>query len=280
MQKYSQAEYFSYIFSICVLVATGWILGHDDHLIIKYWYALIMSLLLIIRIPDFKRKKYHHFLSELCYFVNLSAIYFMIMDFDLKPIYPYLHGPLLLYAIMSGDAFIPHDLPKTTSFALHSFGTIVTRHLYHNQDSLLTLNELTTGAFIHYLTICVGIYFIWFLPYSCYVFWYKGKSLTMIKYTLKLKEDDSVTFLTKVSYLLRHMILTTISISIGIFLMHTEQMDNFMCVMQLCSGIIQGSYYYANGKKLKFASFVKSCFSKKKTENVSNSSPHKTEKKD
>jgi hypothetical protein len=257
MQKYSQTEYFSYIFSICILVTTGWILGHDNDLLIKYWYTIIMSLLLVIRIPDFKKRKYHHFLSELCYFVNLSAIYFMLMELDIKSIYPYLHGPLLLYAIFSGDAFIPHDLSKTTSFALHSFGTIVTRHLYWKSDKILTLNDLTTDTFIHYLKICIGIYLMWFLPYSCYVFCYKGKSLTMIKYTLKLKEEDSVKFIVKVSYLLKHMTMTIFSISIGILLMHWYQLDNFMCGMQILSGIIQGSYYYRYSKKLKFINLVK-----------------------
>ena len=271
MQKYSQVEYFSYIFSICILVITGWMLGHNDDLLLKYWYAIIMSLLLIMRIPDFKRKKYHHFFSELCYFVNLAAIYFMLMDLDLKPIYPYLHGPLLMYAIFSGDAFIPHDLPKTTSFALHSFGTAVTRHLYRNGNEILSLNDLTIESFLHYLKICTGIYFLWFVPYSCYVFWYKGKSLTMIKYSLKLKENDNVTFMTKVSYLFKHMMLTISSISIGIILMYWYELDNFMCGMQVCCGIIQGSYYYARGKKLRFINFIKECVGKNNqivTENI------------
>ena len=188
------------------------------------------------------------------------------MDLDVKPIYPYLHGPLLFYAIFSGDAFIPHDLPKTTSFALHSFGTIVTRHLYWNGSEILTLNNLTIDSYLHYLKICSGIYFLWFIPYSCYVFWYKGKSLTMIKYTLKLKEDDKVTFIIKISYLFKHMILTIFAISIGIILMHWYELDNFMCGMQLCSGIIQGSYYYATGKKFKFMNFIKECFTKNTNE--------------
>ena len=41
MQLYSQIEYFSYIFSICVLVTTGWIFGYNNDSLLKYWYALI-----------------------------------------------------------------------------------------------------------------------------------------------------------------------------------------------------------------------------------------------
>lgn len=263
MQIYSQVEYFSYMFSIGALVITGWILGYNDNSLLKYWYAFIMSLLLVIRIPDFNKKKYHHFFSEMCYFVNLLAIYFLLMDYDVKPIYPYLHGPLLLYAIASGDAFIPHELSKTTSFALHSFGTIVTRKLYWNGLKVLSFNELSLDSYSYYLKICIGIYFIWFIPYSSYVFWYKGKSLTMIKYTLKLNEDDHVSVITKIIYLLKHMIVTIMAISIGIILMHCNFLDNIMCALQVCSGIIQGSYYYySGGKKLKIIKFIKYYFEK------------------
>ena len=257
MRVYTQVEYFSYMFSICALVATGWMLGYNDHQMLKYWYSFIMAILLIIRISDFKKKKYHHFFSEMCYFVNILAMYFFLADYDIKPIYPYLHGPLLLYAIVSGDAFIPHDLSKTTSFALHSFGTIVSRRLYWNGVNTLSLSVLTLESYSYYLKICMSIYFIWFIPYSCYVFWYKGKSLTMIKYTLKLKEEDYVSFLTKIIYLLKHMIVTAISISLGIILMHCNLLDNIMCGLQLCSGIVQGSYYYSNGKKLKIIDLMK-----------------------
>ena len=257
MQIYTQLEYFSYMFSICALVATGWLLGNNDHLLLKYWYAFIMSLLMVMRIPDFKQKKYHHFLSEMCYFVNLLAIYFLLMDYDLKPIYPYLHGPLLLYAIASGDAFIPHDLSKTTSFALHTFGTIVTRRLYWNGLDNLSSNDLSFYSYYAYLKICMGIYFA-----------YKGKSLTMIKYILKLKDEENVRSITKITYLLKHMILTICSISFGIGLMHWKTIDNIMCTLQLCSGIVQGSYYYSYGKKLKIFYLIKEYFNEKNKDNL------------
>jgi hypothetical protein len=271
MLAHSQIEYFSYILSICLLISSGWVFGHNDDLILKYWYAFVMGTLLILRISDFKKKKYHHFFSELCYFVNLLAIYFLLMDIDFKPIYPYLHGPLLLYAIFSGDAFIPHDLSKTTSFALHSFGTIVTRHLYWNNPEILSFNDFTFSSYLHYLKLCAGIYLIWFIPYSSYVFYYRGKSLTMIKYTLKLKEEDNLSTRIKISYLLKHMIVTMYSISFGVLLMHSYFLDNFMCGIQLCCGIIQGSYYYANGKKLKFINLIKNLYDSK----FSKSSQHK-----
>lgn len=268
MLVYTQLEYFSYMFSICGLVATGWLLGNNNHLLLKYWYSFIMGILLIMRIPDFKQKKYHHFFSEMCYFVNILAIYFLLMNLDLKPIYPYLHGPLLLYAIVSGDAFIPHDLSKTTSFALHSFGTIVTRRLYWNGSNTLSLDNLSLDSYYYYLSICMVIYFLWFIPYSCYVFCYRGKSLTMIKYTLKLKEEDYVSLITKIIYLLIHMIVTSGAISVGIILMHSNTLDNIMCGVQLASGIVQGSYYYSNGKKLKIIDLVKNHFSNQTNENL------------
>lgn len=262
MTTFTQLEYFSYIFSLILLLATGWLLGFNDHIILKYWFTFVMSILLLIRIPDFKHRKYQHFFYELCYFVNIYAMYILLMDKDIKIVYPYLHGPLLLYAIVSADAFIPHDLYRTTSFALHTFGTIVSRRLYWWGTSYA--GALTVSSFMHYFKASSLIYLCWFIPYSIYVITYNGKELTMIRYILKLKRDDSISINTRILYLFKHMTLTALTISFGILLMHYNTLDNIMCSIQVLSGIIQGSYYYySNGKKLKFIILVKTYFQNK-----------------
>jgi hypothetical protein len=263
MEIDKQKAYFSYIFTLSILVSTGWILGNNNEKVIKYWYCVIMSLLLIIRIPDFRNKKYHHFFSEMCYFVNLLTIYFLLFNFDIKPIYPYLHGPLLFYAIFSGDAFVPNDLTKTTSFALHSFGTIISRHIYWNGNNTYNLDDFNMYSYFYYIKTCMSIYLMWFIPYSFYVLWYKGKSLTMIKYTLKLKLDEEVKLFTKISYLIKHLIITLIIINMGIVSLYCYELNIFICALQLISGIIQGSHFSITGKKLKFINVINTFLLKK-----------------
>ena len=147
--KYSQNEYFSYIFLIFISLTTAWLLGNNSSLL-RLWYSVVMTILLCARSYDFRQKKYHHFLSEFCYYINFITIWYLLKNYDIKKIYPYLHGPLLLFSIVSGDAFIPHDLPRTTTFALHIFGTLITRKIYSNSNYVLTMDDLTWDAFQFY----------------------------------------------------------------------------------------------------------------------------------
>lgn len=259
-KKYTFKEYVSYMFLNVLNLVTVWLLGKNDHYTLRYWFAIIMACLLIIRVPDFQKRKYHHFFAEMCYFINFVTMFVLLKNEDIRCVFPFLHGPLLLYAIFSGDAFVPHNLPRSTSFALHTFGTVVSRKILWSGDPslLLSLDDLYAGSYWIYIKGCAITYLLWFVPYSIYVFWYKGTSMTMIKYTKKLNIDNDVSNYEKNIYLLKHAILTFISVSFGIVLMHCRILDNIMVGLQIISGLVQGGYYYySDGKKLKIMNLFK-----------------------
>lgn len=249
----------TYNMLLVLIVATGWILGKNDHDIIKYWFVTVMPMLLIMRIPDFLKRGYHHFLVEMCYYVNVMSVFFILFNFDIRYIFPFLHGPLMVYSIVAGDAFVPHDLSKTTSFAIHSFGTVISRRLYWSSadNIVLTFNDLTFDTFTHYLQYCVAMYLCWMIPYFWYLLKYKGKSLTMIRHTLKLKDQDHISTFKKAKYLFSHALSTILTLMFGIVLMHVWQLDYAMVCVQLLSGLIQGSwYYYSCGHRLNYYKII------------------------
>lgn len=258
VNKYTLGEYVSYLFIMTLLVTTTWLLGLNDLKLLRYWFAFVMTSLLIIRIPDFRKKKYHHFLSEMCYFVNIFSIIISATNIDIRVVYPFLHGPLLVFAITSADAFIPHDISRTISFAVHTFGTVIFRKIYWNSDPSRMLNfyDLKSWSFKYYMQTSIALYLVWFIPYSIYLFSYNGNSLTMLRWTLKLKPDETITLKTKLKYLFGHMTSTTISLVLGIILMHFYWLDCFAVGMQILSGLVQGGYYYySGGKKLRLNTF-------------------------
>lgn len=249
---HSMSHFMAYLFLQFMVIATAWLLGTDNHDLLRIWFPIGMTALMLIRIPDFIKQKYHHFLGEMCYFVNYITMGMMMMGTDIRIVFPFLHGPLMLYAITSGDGFIPHDLSRTTSFAIHAFGTVVSRRLYWhgNETLLLSLSDLFPNSFVYYLKSSFLIYLVWFLPYSCYVFWYKGKSLTMLRYTMKTEE---VYITTKIRYLVWHLFNSMFSVSFGILCMHSFAIDSLMVSLQIFNGFLQGGYYYySGGKRLKF----------------------------
>lgn len=187
----------------------------------------------------------------------------LLYDYDIKYIYPFLHGPLLIYSITSCDAFIPHSLYRTTSFIIHTFGTVVSRRLYWdglgetlNMD-FKTTDEFYASFYSHFIK-CFMVYLVWFIPYALYVFSYSGSSITMLRYILKT--EDNVSTYNKLKYLINHLLGTMIGVSLGIVLMHNWKLDYVCVILQIMCGFLQGGYYYySDGKKLKL-------FSKRKME--------------
>lgn len=243
-------HYFTYVFLMSMLITTVWLMGKSNIYLIKCWFAILLSILLTCRIVEYIRSDQYHFLAELCYYINVITIIMVNTDIDIRYIYPFHHGPLLLFCILFRDAFIPHSLPRTISFAIHTFGTIITRKIYWSESSDLWLNEITWESYIYFLTRSMAIYMIWFIPYAIYILTYSGKKITMITYRLRLS-NEKIDKNTRILYLLAHLVGILIALSMGIFLMHNWILNYIAIIIQLLSGLVNGGlYYYNTAKKL------------------------------
>lgn len=222
---------------------TCWLFGNGNINILRLWYCIIMPLLFLLRIPDYIKRKYYHFFYELCYYINILSIIILLLNYDLKIIYPFLHGPLMSYSLLK-DKFSIINLNHATSFALHSFGTIITHKIYWNSQNILNISDLTTKTYFTYLKTCSLIYLTWLIPYCIYIFNYKGITLTSIKYYAKLKENEKPSFINKIYYLSFHIFLFFLSISFGIILMHSYELDTLFCILQMVVSLINGNKNY------------------------------------
>jgi hypothetical protein len=238
---YLQIEKYSLTIITLLFGITCWLFGFGNIDLLRLWYCIIMPILFILRIPDFIKKKYHHFFYEFCYFINILAIIILLFNYNINIIYPFLHGPLLLYSLVLKDKFNLTNLSETTSFALHSFGTIITYKIYWNN---LETTILTLDTYFAYIKKCSFIYLSWFVIYSIYLFYYSGYSLTSLKYFAKLKENEKPNVINKLSYLVVHLILIFISTSFGIVLMHNYKLDKLFCFLQLIISLINGNINY------------------------------------
>lgn len=249
LQIYDFLDKYSFSFITCLFGVTCWLFGLSNSNLLVYWYSSIMPLLLLIRIPDFIRNKTYHYFYEMCYYVNIVTILVLLNKWNIYLIYPFLHGPFICYSLTFKDKFITTDIPKTTSFALHTFGTIVSKRVYWNSNFALDIQKLNINSYFAYIKPVMLLYFTWLIPYSIYLFFYKGNKMTSIKYYAKLKDDEHPKNITKFNYLLIHLLLVFLTTSLGILLMHHETLDNFMCSMQILSGIYNGNLIYVNNTK-------------------------------
>lgn len=236
-------NYISIPFTITLLCLTSYIFGYGDLQIIKYWYCFSLGCFLLIRISEFVEIKYYHFLIEMCYYINIISIIIVLFDFDIKIIYPFTHGPLLLYCLIFGNAPIPDRLSRSITFVIHSYSTIVSRKIYWAKNFVNPPNN-NLNTFIDELKLSIIIYMIWFIFYSIYLIKYDGKSDTMIKYMFKIEKNSQPSLKLKLLWLLTHFVTIVLSCSFGIVAKYNYWFNNFIILIMIVSGIYNVFKYY------------------------------------
>jgi hypothetical protein len=242
-------NYVSIPLVITLLCITSWIFGYGDLNLIRYWYVISLGSLIGIRAMEFVEIKYYHFLTEMCYYINVISIIVVLFDFDIKLIYPFTHGPLLLYCIIFGDAPIPDRLTRVLTFVIHSYSALVSRKIYWTKNYyLLETNNLET--FIKEIKQSITIYLLWFMVYSIYLLKYNGKSNTMIKYMFKIDKNIQPSIKLKLLWLITHFATIILTCSFGIITKYNYWLNNFVIIIMLLSGIYHtGKFYYKQAKK-------------------------------
>lgn len=250
----SLKEYFSQLYLIFCVVSMTWILGDNNHDLIKYWYTFVIVSLLTFRAISFVRKGFECYLIEMCYIATLFSLPIILFDYDIKIIYPFIHGPLAFYTLIYGDAIVFNDLAKSTTFALHSGGGIVTRKLYWNGNPnlIVTLTDLTFDSFKLRLFDCLQLYLIWAIPYYIWLFSTNSKRMNMVRYSFGIKAEDDVLLKQKIQYCLMHFVGVTVTLSIGIISMHFKYLNYAIVACQVISGFAQGASYDFTGKRINF----------------------------
>lgn len=254
--KHLVKQYLTYLLTMVLLVSTSWIMGYGDHKIIRQWFVFTMILLLAMRVVHFYRKGYLLFFLELCYYINTISIVTIYNELDITLIYPFVHGPLMMFSIFSADAVIPHDLPRTTSYAIHSFCSIVSRRLYWTANS-----EMHFESFEYYWIRSFIVYLGWMLPYMVYLFMYNGKRTTMIRDTYHISETTHISKWFKMRYIFLHMLSVMIGLCVGVMALRSWSLSWAIVGVQLFSGLIQGGYYYySDGHRLNYIRAIKNLF--------------------
>lgn len=243
-------NYVSIPLVITLLCITSWIFGYGNLDLIRYWYVISLGCLIVIRTIEFVEIKYYHFLTEMCYYINIISIIVVLFDFDIKLIYPFTHGPLLLYCIVFGDAPIPERLTRVLTFVIHSYSALVSRKIYWSKKNNYLLETNNSNTFIHELSNSMAIYFVWFIIYSIYLLKYNGKSTTMIKYMFKIDKNVQPSLKLKLVWLAIHFITILLTCSFGIVTKYNYWFNNFVIIIMLASGIYHtGKFYYKQLEK-------------------------------
>ncbi|KAF7355022.1 Integral to membrane protein [Mycena sanguinolenta] len=165
-------EKISFFFGVMSLVYSALLFGLAPEWV-HIAYTLQALYLLPLRAYLYKKRAWHYFLFDLCYYVNiLNFVYLWLLPSSpalFTACYCLSHGSLASAVITWRNSLVFHDLDKVTSLFIHvypSFTFTVIRHFYPSAEArfpaLLQLPHLDP---VRAILLSGGIYLSWQLLY-------------------------------------------------------------------------------------------------------------------
>ncbi|CAN6652810.1 glycerophosphocholine acyltransferase 1 [Trichomonascus vanleenenianus] len=172
------SEKLTFAFGLLNVFALGYIMGSKPE-----WfhclYTVESCLLLPIRFYTYKRKDYHYFLADLCYFANILNLLF-IWAFPgsvelFVSCYALAFGTLSWAVITWRNSLVLHSLDKTTSTFIHVLPPTVFHVITHQLDAETKSRrfpaavELESWRFAYSVLWSTVAYFVWQSLYHYFI---------------------------------------------------------------------------------------------------------------
>lgn len=165
-------EKVSFFFGVMNLVISALMFGMAPQWM-HIWYTVQGCYLLPLRFYQYKKRAWHYFLFDLCYYVtilNFIFIWFLPSNPSLfVACYCLSHGSLASAVITWRNSLVFHDQDKVTSLFVHIYAPLsftVIRHFYPNAaERFPALHALPHLQPVRALLLTGAIYLIWQLLY-------------------------------------------------------------------------------------------------------------------
>eukprot|EP00039_Didymoeca_costata_P011932 m.170028 g.170028 ORF g.170028 m.170028 type:complete len:481 (+) comp15334_c1_seq5:349-1791(+) len=156
------------------------------------WFCIIMPPLLIVRIFSYRKKNWHYFLYDFCYFVNILT--FLAVVFDVtwmkQLVFIYANGPICYAILVWRNNMVFHSVEQITSVFIHGFPALLTYcWRWHSESQPNTLCDTASHPgdcdLMDNMSLTWPIvgYFLW----QIYYFW-----VTEIRDKEVLDSDDTL----------------------------------------------------------------------------------------
>ena len=113
----------SFILGVVLLITTTYMLGRYPNNFYYYFHVATIVFLVAIRLFNYKKKGWHYYLFDFCYFANFLMLYFITIspknDYLFKVFFSYANGPFGMAIPAFKNSMIFHKIDNLTSIAIH-----------------------------------------------------------------------------------------------------------------------------------------------------------------
>lgn len=149
----------------------------------SWFYVAKFTFFMIIRFLEYKKKKWHYFLTEFCYWVNIMLALYIILhsmkykvNWLFRDLYGMTQGPLAFATLFFGDKLVFHHLQHFISIFIHLSPLLITTGIrwfdytnYFGIENKIKL-DCWTECKINFMRSS-WIYVTWAIFYYFIMFW-------------------------------------------------------------------------------------------------------------
>jgi hypothetical protein len=113
----------SFILGVFLLIATTYIVGRYPNDLYYSYHCLVVTGLVLYRFWNYRKKGWHYYLFDFCYFANTLIIAFLLLfpknDILFKVFFVYANGPFGVAIPAFKNSMIFHKLDNLISLTIH-----------------------------------------------------------------------------------------------------------------------------------------------------------------
>jgi hypothetical protein len=278
----------TYVVGVFQMVFTPFILFYNMTLA-KYIHVFKFLVLMPIRFLEFKKRKWHYFMMEFCYYASVLINLFILQESLLDGIanhyfitvYAFASGPMIWTIYLNNDKLFLHSQSHLTTTYIHMTPAVMVWALrWHNNGvdfkELYPIDMSFKGicsGYVEMLKLTVPVYTVWAVVYYFYMFIFrwdrinKKNNMTMYRQFAENDKNKFGNIATKIKssyvkgllYMLTHMLSALVTTFIAIIMFNNYYLNTGFIIFTFLITNWFGSYklikaimfYEENREKIK-----------------------------
>lgn len=112
-----------FVLGVWLLIFNMYILGRYPHTNYYHWHSLVVIGLVLFRFYNYKKKGWHYYLFDFCYYANTLIIAFLLFypknDLLFKAAFVFANGPFGIAIPAFKNSMIFHKIDNLISLTIH-----------------------------------------------------------------------------------------------------------------------------------------------------------------